>query len=147
MTAAVGPVAGTKLYIGATDTVPSPDDYVEIGDISTLGDISATFSSVAVESIGSGDTFQLKGTRNFPNIEITMNRNDSDTGQIALKAASEAARGTLYNFKIVETDGGIAIWKGEVFGYGPSYGGVNALRTVKTSISVRPAYLTITLGV
>jgi hypothetical protein len=99
-----------------------------------------------VESIGSGDTYQVKGTRNLPNVDLTLNRNDSDAGQVALKAASEATRGTLYNFKIVETDGGIALWKGEVFGYGPSYGGVNVLRTVKTSVSIRPSTLTITLG-
>jgi hypothetical protein len=59
-----------------------------------------------------------------------MNKNDSDAGQIALKAASAAVRGTLYPFRIVEADGGAttpgtAIWQGEVFGFGPSYGGVS----------------------
>ncbi len=146
MTAAVGPVSGTKLYIGDTNTVPSPDTYVEVGDISSLGDISEQFDQIAVESVGDGDTYQLKGQRKFPNFDLTLNRNDSDAGQIAVKAAAAAARGTLYNFKIVETDGGIATWQGEVFGYGPSYGGANALRMVKTSISIRPSTLTITLG-
>ncbi len=147
MTASVGPVAGTKFYVGTSESVASPDDYVEVGDISNLGDISQQFAQVTVESIGSGDSYMLKGTRNFPNIDLVLNRNDSDQGQVALKAASEAARGTLYNFKILETDGGLATWKGEVFGYGPSYGGVNALRSVKTSVSIRPSTLAITLAV
>lgn len=142
----VGPVAGTKLYIGTAETVPSPDDYIEIGDISNLGDISAQFNAITVESVGSGDSFDIKGTRKFPNFDLMLNRNDDDVGQIALKAASEAARGTLYNFKIKENDGGTIIWKGEVFGYGPSYGGVNALLSVKTSVSVRPSTLVITLS-
>lgn len=146
MTASVGPVAGTKFFIGTSESIASPDDYVEIGDISNLGDLSRQFAQITVESIGSGYSYMLKGTENFPNIELTLNRNDSDVGQIALKAASEAARGTLYNFKILETDGGVATWKGEAFGYGTSYGGVNALRTVKTSVSIRPSTVNIVLG-
>lgn len=140
MTVTIGAVAGTKFYIGSSGSQVSPDStsFVEVGDISNLGDLSREFTEITVESIGSGDTSSLKGTRKFPNIQLVLNRNDSDTGQLALKAASEAVRGTLYNFKIAEADGGVIIWEGEVFGYGPAYGGVNTLRTVKTSISVRP---------
>lgn len=147
MTAGVGPVSGTKLYIGTSESTPSPDDWIEIGDISNLGDISQQYAQIAVESLGSGDTYQVKGQRSFPNLDVMMNRNDSDMGQLALKAAADASRGTLYNFRIVETDGGTAVWKGEVFGYGPSYGGVAALRTVKTSISLRPSTVVITPSV
>jgi hypothetical protein len=68
-----------------------------------------------------------------------MNRNDSDAGQLALKAAASATRGTLYPFKVLEVDGGYVTWQGEVFGYGPSYGSVNTVRSVKTSVSIRPS--------
>jgi hypothetical protein len=152
MTAGVGPVSGTKFYIGPAGSIPtSPDLWIEVGDISNLGDIALQFSQIAVESIGSGDTYQLKGQRSLPNFDLQMNRNDSDVGQIALKAAANAVRGTLYPFKILESDGGAttpgtATWQGEVFGFGPSYGGISALRSVKTSVSIRPATLTITLG-
>jgi hypothetical protein len=144
MTAAVGPVAGTKFYVGTA--TGSPDTYVEVGDISSLGDISEAFANVTVSSIGSGDDFELKGTRNFPNFAIVMNRNDSDAGQQAFKAASAAVRGTLYWFKVLDVEGGTATWQGEVFGYGPAYGTTNQLRTVKTSVSIRPASLVITLS-
>lgn len=147
MTAGVGPVSGTKLFIGTSESVASPDDYIEIKNISNLGNISQTFAQIAVEDLGDGDTYQLKGQRSFPNFDVTLNRNDSDQGQLALKTASEATRGTLYNFKILETDGGTVVWKGEVFGYGPSYGGVSSLRTVQTSISIRPSTMVITPSV
>ncbi len=137
MAAGVGPVSGTKIFMGTAETIASPDDYVEIKDVSNLGDIMQQFAEIKVESLGDGDTFSVKGQREFPNLALVLNRNDSDTGQLALKAAS--ARGTLYNFKILETDGGISTWKGEVFGYGTSYGGVSNLRQVKTSVSIRPA--------
>lgn len=135
MTVTIGAVAGTKFYISST---ASPDQYKEVGDISNLGDVSRDFTEIKVESIGSGDTSSLKGTRNFPNIALTLNRNDADQGQGLMKTASEAVRGTLYFFKIVEADGGVMTWQGEVFGYGPAYGGVNTLRSIKTSVSIRP---------
>ena len=144
MAASVNSVAGTIIYIGDSNAVPSPDNYVEIGDVANLGDISQQFDNVPIESIGDGDSFNLKGLRKYPNLELLLNRNDSDTGQLALKTASAASRGTLYNFKILETDGGTVVWQGEVFGYGPSYGGPNSVRTVKTSISIRPSSVTIT---
>ncbi len=153
MVAGVGPVSGTKFYIGPAGAVPtSPDLWIEIGDISNLGDIAQTFDQIAVESLGSGDTYQLKGQRKYPNIDLVLNRNDTDTGQIALKAAAAATRGTLYPFRILESDGNassqaVITWTGECFGYGPSYGGVSALKSVKTSISIRPSTITITLGV
>ncbi len=152
MTAGVGPVSGTVFQIGPAGALPtSPDLWVTVGDISNLGDISLQFDQIAVESIGSGDTYQIKGQRKVSNIDLTMNRNDSDVGQIALKAAAAATRGTLYPFRILESDGGatvpgVSTWQGEVFGFGPSYGGVSALRTVKTSVSIRPSTLTVTLG-
>lgn len=147
MVAGVGPVSGTRFYIGPAGAIPtSPDLWVEIEDISSLGNLAQTFAAISVDSIGDGDTYTLKGQRSFPDFALTLNRNDSDAGQIALKAASAASRGTLYPFRIVETDGGIAVWQGEVYGYGPSYGGASALRTVTTAVSIRPSTLVITLG-
>ncbi len=142
---AVGTVSGTKFYIGPAGGIPtSPDLFIEVDDISNLGNIAQTFASVSVDSIGDGDTYTLKGQRSFPDFALTLNRNDDDAGQAALKAASEAARGTLYPFKIVETDGGTAVWQGEVFGYGPNYGGPNAIKSVATSVSIRPSTLVLT---
>ncbi len=146
MTAGVGSVSGTKLYIAPAGSTASPDKYVEIEDIASLGDLSQQFAQIAVDSIGDGDTYQIKGQRSFPNFELTLNRNDSDAGQQDLKDASAAAKGTLYPFKIIETDGGSATWLGEVFGYGTSYGGPSNIRQVKTSVSIRPSTLIINFG-
>jgi hypothetical protein len=141
----VGTVSGTKLYITDPGTpVASPDPWIEIGDIASLGDIAQTFNAVTVSSIGDGDDYSLKGQRSFPNFELTLNKNSDDAGQTALKDASDDARGTLYNFKIEETDGSKITWKGEVFGYGPSFGGPEAIKQVKTSISIRPTSLVYT---
>ncbi len=89
MTAGVGPASGTKLFIGPAGGIPtSPDLFIEIGDISNLGDIALAFAEIAVESLGSGDTYQIKGNRSVANIPIVMNRNDGDQGQINLNPGS-----------------------------------------------------------
>lgn len=143
---AINTVAGSKLYIGVASAaipspdVSSPDIWTEIKPISSLGDISQTFANITVESVGDGDSYDLKGVRRYPNFELTLNADDVDPGQVALKAASAATRGTLFPFKLLNNDGvGMVMWQGEVFGYGPSYGTVANLRTVKTSISIRPS--------
>lgn len=147
MTVGVGPVSGTKFFIGPAGAIPtSPDLFIEVKDISNLGNLSQQFAQVAISSIGDGDDYSLKGQRSFPDFALTMNRNDGDTGQVALKAASAAVRGTLYPFKILETNGGYATWQGEAMGYGPNYGGPNAVKAVVTSVSIRPSTLTIVLG-
>lgn len=141
----VGTVSGTKLFITDPGTpVASPDPWVEIKDVASLGNIAQQFNAVTVSSVGDGDDYQLKGQRNFPNFELTLNKNNDDPGQQDLKDASEDARGTLYNFKLLETDGSSVTWKGEVFGYGPNYGGPEALKQVVTSISIRPTSIVYT---
>lgn len=140
----VNTVAGTKFFIGPAGGIPaSPDLFVEVGEVSSLGDIALAFAAVNVESIGSGDSFSLKGVRSVPDFALVLNRKDSDLGQQAMKAASQAVRGTLYPFKILEVEGGFATWQGEVFGYGPTYGTNASIRAVKTSVSIRPNTLNI----
>lgn len=136
----VGTVSGTRLYITDPGTpVASPDPWIEIKEVASLGNIAQTFNAVTVSSIGDGDDYQLKGQRSFPNFELTLNKDNDDPGQQALKDAADDARGVLYNFKITEVDGSYITWQGECFGYGPNYGGPEATKQVVTSISIRPS--------
>lgn len=145
MTVTVAAVSGTKLYIGDTNTVPSPDTYVEVGNVKTLGPVGTTFTKIAVESIGDSYTRQIKGTQMAPAFDVVCNRDDDDSGQVALKAA-QSVRSTLYNFKILETDGGYTLFKGRVFGDPNNYGGVNDLKTTAFSIEIEPDSISNTVG-
>lgn len=227
----IGAVAATKLYIADPGT-PVLSDYVEIKNVANLGDVMRQFAAINVEEVGNPQTYSLKGTENFPNFALTLNRNNSDPGQQDLQVAA-ASREVLYNFRLEEPDGGLPLvqtftvtiaspgvftstahalvvgdrvsfattgalptglvagstyyvktvptsdtftiaatsggaaiattgsqsgvhtvtsqplgtttdWKGEVFGFGTSYGGPNNLRQVKTEISLRPETLVYT---
>lgn len=145
----VGAVAGTKLYIGTTETSPSPDDWVEIKNISNLGNLMTQFAKIAVESVGDGYTRQIKGTQSVTPMDLVLNRDDTDPGQIAAKAAS-ADRNSFYWFKIEENDIGsgarptTSVFKGRLYGSGSSYGGVNDLKKINTSLEVEPDSITVT---
>jgi len=144
---AAGAVAGTKLFIGGTaTTIPSPDNitWVEIGNISNLGSYGGTnFNKIALEQIGSGYTKQIKGTQLAPAMDIVLNRDDTDAGQVALRTAS-ADRNSLYNFKVEENDIGTGlnptrtVFKGRVYGYVTAGGGVNDIKKINTSIEIEP---------
>lgn len=139
----VGATAGTKFYIGTTETIASPDDYVEIGDINNLGNVMQQFSKIAVESVGSGYTKQIKGTESVTTLALSVNRNDTDLGQIAMKAAY-SDRNSLFNFRIVENDIGSGViattsyFKARVYSKGTQYGGVNDLKKVAVDIEIEP---------
>jgi hypothetical protein len=224
----IGATAATRLFIADPGT-PILSDYVEINNTTNLGDIQRQFEAIKVEEVGNPVTYSMKGTENFPNFQLTLNRNNDDPGQQDVQAASEN-REVLYNFRLEEPDGGVALdatftvtiatpgvftsvghglaigdrvsftttgalptglvagttyyvltvptadtftvaattggtaiatsgtqsgvhtvesirigtvttWKGEVFGFGTSYGGPNNLRQVKTEISIRPETL------
>jgi hypothetical protein len=221
----IGATAKTKLYIADPGT-PTISDYVEVKNVANLGDIMRQFASITVEEVGAGTSYALKGLENFPNFQVTLNRNNDDPGQQDMQVAS-SNREVLYNFRLEEPDGGLPLdqtftvtiatpglftsvahglavgdrivfsttgalptglvagttyyvktapsadtftvaatadgtavattgtqsgthtveslpigtttdWKGEVFGFGTSYGGPNNLRQVKTEISIRP---------
>lgn len=150
-----GAVAGTKLFIGGTGTLaPSPDNvlWVEVGNIRTLGAYGGTnFNKIPLESVGSGYTKQLKGTQLAPAMDIVLNRDDTDLGQIALRAASND-RNSLYNFKVEENDIGTGlnptrtIFKGRVYGFTTAGGGVNDIKTINTSIEPEPDTIAQTLA-
>lgn len=144
----VGATAGTKLYIGTTETLASPDDFVLISDINNLGNLMQQFSKIAVEAVDSGYTRQIKGTESVPTMSLSLNRNDTDVGQIALKAAY-SDRNALYNFRIVENDIGsgtratTTFFKGRVYNKGAQYGGVNDLKKTAVDIEVEPDSITV----
>lgn len=143
---AVGATAGTKIYISTT---VSPDIRVEIGNVSNLGEVSLQFAKIAVEQVGSGYTKQIKGTLSAPTLQLSLNRDDTDLGQIALKAAA-LVRNALYYFWIVENDivvtATVSSFSGRVYSTGTQYGGVNDLKKFRVDIEIEPDSIVTTQG-
>lgn len=148
-----GAVAKTQLYIADPGViVASPDPYTEITDINNIGELGIQFQAIAMETIGDGYTRQLKGTQSSPSLPLVLNRDNSDAGQQALKAAAEDATQALYNFKIVLNDTGNSsptnfVFKGKVMSFISVFGGVNDPRRANAAIEVEPDTITETVAV
>lgn len=126
----IGPTAGSKLYIGTTETITSPDDWIEIGDIATLGDFGRVYNEIKVESVGNRNVTKFKGTRDDGNMTISLHRNALDVGQAAAIVALDVDLD--YNFKLTLNDATVALttatyftWTGKVMSFQTKLGGPN----------------------
>ena len=112
----VNTAAGTRLYIGTT-AIPQnmnnlsdsqalaefqADSYVEVGEVEDLGEYGDQSEDVTFASLGDSRTRHFKGTRDAGTAPITVGKDVTDEGQIALVAAE--ASHLDYNFKIVNND-------------------------------------------
>lgn len=146
----VGAVAGTKIFIGTSEASPSPDDWVEIKNVSNLGSLMTQFNKITVESVGDGYTRQIKGTQLVPPFDLQVNRDDADAGQTAAVTAA-ADRNSKYWFKIEENDAGPGSgftlptrfqFQARIYSSGPQYGGVNDLKKSQFQMEVEPDSIT-----
>ncbi|MFG1256314.1 phage tail tube protein [Xanthobacter flavus] len=103
--------SGSKIFIGAVK-VPGATDFTaadftsetwtEIGEVESIGSFGDTSELITSNVLSRGRTRKAKGTKNAGSMEVTMNSDYADTGQLALRAAA-AARDS-YSFKIEFAD-------------------------------------------
>jgi hypothetical protein len=141
---AVGATAGSKLYIAPPGASPSPDTFVEIGEINDLGSIGLSYNQVTAISIGNRNERIFKGTRPAIQYQIKLNRDPYDSGQAMLKTAE--ASDEFYNFKLVLNDatGGLttpttSTFEALVMSYPIEMNGPDTIVGATVTIAVDPA--------
>lgn len=98
----VGPAAGSKLFIGTTASNPATDTYIEVGNISNMGEFGPTYTPITFDSLGDRLTKKFKGQRDAGNLSLTLGRSPSDAGQAALIVARDLDFD--YNIKVTLND-------------------------------------------
>jgi hypothetical protein len=105
----ISATSGSKLYIAgvhaaATDTSAEYGalTWVEVKNISNLGDFGDEASQITVDHVGEGRTLKLKGTRNAGEMAVTCSWDALDPGQIAVRAAEKTS--FAYDFKLEAND-------------------------------------------
>lgn len=143
----VGPTAGSKLYIGSTEVISSPDDWVEIGNIASFGDFGRVYNEIKAESVGSRNVIKFKGTRDDGTLQITVNRDAADSGQAAVIAAIDSDLD--YNWKITLNDKVVTqttsttfIFAGKILSYQTKMGGPNNVVQADISIGITSGSIT-----
>lgn len=103
--------AGSKVYIGQVMTAQSADftssdfqgqSWTEIGWLETIGQFGDESTEITFEAIGESRVQKLKGTRNAGNMELVCGIDNSDPGQLALRAAEQTPFD--YAFKVEFND-------------------------------------------
>lgn len=101
--------SGAKVFIGpvttsATDTASeyAALTYTEIGLVETLGEFGDEAASVNFTALNDARVRKAKGSRNAGTLALTIGRDPTDPGQIALEAAQ--ATNFKYAFKVVYPD-------------------------------------------
>ncbi len=128
---AVGPTAGSKLYIAPPGDLPiSPDNYVEVGEIADLGSFGRQYNKITSEAVGSREVRKFKGTYDDGTMTLKLNRDPSDAGQGDLQDA--VASDDDYQFKVVLNDDTVALpvpttvtFAAKVMSYTTELGGPN----------------------
>lgn len=97
---AISATAGKKIYIGgklaaktsnftASDFTAALASKVAIGWVENLGTFGDEATEITFESIDTGRTQKLKGTRNAGNLALVIGYDPNDPGQVALLAAEK----------------------------------------------------------
>ncbi|MFG1214987.1 phage tail tube protein [Xanthobacter sp.] len=99
--------SGSKIFIGAVKVPGSADfvaadftaeDWTEIDEVESVGSFGDTSELITSNVLSKGRTRKAKGVKNAGTMEVTMNADYGDEGQLALRAAA-AARDS-YAFKV-----------------------------------------------
>lgn len=120
---------GTKFEIGGTG---SPTAFTEIGGVKTWNGFDGQAQEIDTSCLQSTEKEFILGLPDPGNLQLDININDDDAGQIALQQAR--ADQTLRNFRITLRNGKIRNFQGYVRST-PEQGGVD--QAVVGSVGIR----------
>jgi hypothetical protein len=147
------PIAGMKMYIGATmndqaaDFVAadftaanaSPDSWILIDGWKQMGPIGDGAADIATQLINRGRTVHQKGTADAPAMTNVFTVIAADPGQLALIAAGQPSIKNNYSFKITGNETGTPseiYFIGLVMGTPEAGGSANTIRDLNATIQV-----------
>ncbi len=132
--------AGTKLYMSAA--LPATYDvitfaaltWVEIGEVSDLGEFGRQYNLVTFNPLGDRRTVKRKGSYNDGTIAAQMARVPTDAGQAMLVTAvsSDASKA----IKIVLQDGTIFYTTCQVMSYTTNVGSVDQITAATVNMEI-----------
>jgi hypothetical protein len=118
--------SGDKLYISTT---PQNDDltdhvsegfpslsYTEVKKIGSVGEYGINTNVISYDTWGRDVNLKAKGTTNAGDPAVECARDDTDAGQIAMRAAGAPTNKNSYAFKVEKQDGSIDYLRGLVMG-------------------------------
>lgn len=132
--------AGTKISISAalpatyTSAGFSALTWIEIGEVSDLGEFGRQYNMVTFNPLGSRKTVKRKGSYNDGTITAQMARVPSDAGQTILTEALDSDNS--YSVKVVLQNGTTFYFTAQIASYTTNVGSVDQITSASVSIEI-----------
>ena len=145
---AISSTAKSKFSIGTSKAAAILTDYTsdtfkDIGELEDIGEFGDSAEEITFASISDARMRKAKGVRDAGTIEITVGRDPTDVGQVALRAA--LASDAPFNFKVELADkptagaspkNTVLYFRALVLGAKNVMGGVNDITKQTFSLSI-----------
>lgn len=145
----INTAAGTRLSIGPRLTAPLPDTeaaaisllsgltYVEVGELSNIGDYGDEVGDVTFAALADSRTRHLKGLADAGSVDLSIGFDVGDEGQLALVAAQKDRSQFDYPIKVEYVDGLVDYFAAKVMSSRKTVGGAEdvIMRTVTIGIN------------
>lgn len=90
--------------------------YTEVKAVGSLGAYGIDTNVISYDTLSTKVSLKAKGITNAGDPEVEVARNDTDPGQIAMRAAGAVDNRNSYAFKVLKQDGSIDYLRGLVMG-------------------------------
>jgi hypothetical protein len=145
----INTAAGTRLSIGPRLTADLPDTeaaaitllsgltYVEVGELSNIGDYGDEVGDVTFAALADSRTRHLKGLADAGSVDLSIGFDVGDEGQLALVAAQKDRSQFDYPIKVEYVDGLVDYFAAKVMSSRKTVGGAEdvIMRTVTIGIN------------
>ena len=132
--------AGSTLGISSSDPATydaagySALTFVEIGEITDLGEFGRQYNLVTHNPIASRGTQKFKGSYNEGTMSLTLALDTDDAGQVAVKAAVNSDAN--FSFKLTHSSGDFYYFQAKVMSFRVSVSNVDAMTTATVELEL-----------
>jgi hypothetical protein len=109
--------------------------YINIGEITNMGDVGKTFTVVNHSPLGTRQQVKKKGSFNNGSMALKIGRDSSDAGQAALKTGLQSD--LYYSFKLTYQDGTINYFQALITDFKTSVGTVDQITEVSCTLELQ----------
>ena len=142
-------VAGSKIFIATASGLPTTYDtagfaaktYVEIKQVSNIGDFGSTFAEITFTGISDRVVQKLKGSENIGTQAVDMAYDATDTGQIRVRAALREDASSAV--KVVFQDGSTFYYMAKVMSAPFKLGSVDTVTMASASFGLDGKIVTV----
>ena len=111
--------------------------YTEVGEVTNLGSLGATFEDVTHTPLKDGVTQHRKGAVDYGELAMTVAADDDDAGQILVDSGVDGAnRDVVYSHKVTLQSGAVRYFSGQLFSNPETIGEASSMVNMEVNVKL-----------